>query len=237
VTGLLGEVDLPAPIGDRWWQDYVPGSVVEFGYVSLSEAEIVAFAQAYDRQQIHTDPVWSVTGPFHGVIASGVQTIAVCMGLYVDHYISRVASLASPGLDEIRWPAPVRPGDRLRIRVTVAQTRLSRSKPDRGLVHSQVAAPNQDDHVVLSFGCGLSPAASGFAVEGDGAVGTEPLGATAKGKGRGYPATDGSTATRSAFVDVLRTRATVERVLVAHPAGCPVARSLRGAVEITTELE
>jgi len=151
VTGLLGEVDLPAPIGDRWWQDYLPGSVVEFGYVSLSEAEIVAFAQAYDRQQIHTDPVWSATGPFHGVIASGVQTIAVCMGLYVDHYISRVASLASPGLDEIRWPAPVRPGDRLHIRVTVAQTRLSRSKPDRGLVHSQVEALNQDDHVVLSF--------------------------------------------------------------------------------------
>ncbi len=116
MTGLLGEVDLPAPIGDRWWQDYLPGSVVEFGYVSLSEAEIVAFAQAYDRQQIHTDPVWSATGPFHGVIASGVQTIAVCMGLYVDHYISRVASLASPGLDEIRWPAPVRPGDRLHIR-------------------------------------------------------------------------------------------------------------------------
>ena len=73
------------------------------------------------------------------------------MHLYVEHYISQVASLASPGLDEIRWPRPVRPGDRLRIRVTVAEARASRSKPDRGLVHSSVEALNQDDAVVLSF--------------------------------------------------------------------------------------
>ncbi len=79
MTGLLGEVDLPAPIGDRWFEDYVPGSVFEFGYASLSETEIVTFARDYDPQQIHTDPAWSATGPFDGLIASGVQTIAVCM--------------------------------------------------------------------------------------------------------------------------------------------------------------
>ncbi len=151
MIGLLGEVDLPAPIGDRWFEDYVPGSVFEFGYASLSEMEIVAFARDYDPQSIHTDPAWSATGPFDGLIASGVHTIAVCMRLYVDHYISHVASLASPGLDEIRWPRPVRPGDRLRIRVIVAEARASRSKPDRGLVHSSVEALNQDDAVVLSF--------------------------------------------------------------------------------------
>ena len=151
MTGLLGEVDLPAPVGQRWFEDYVPGSVVEFGYASLGEAEIVAFAQDYDRQKMHTDTVWAATGPFGGLIASGLQTMAVCMGLYVDHYISQVASLASPGMDELRWPAPVRPGDRLRIRVTVAQARLSQSKPDRGLVHSQVQGLNQDNTVVLSF--------------------------------------------------------------------------------------
>ena len=151
MTGLLGEVDLPAPVGDRWFEDYVPGSVYEFGHVRLSEAEIVDFARHYDPQSIHTDPVWSAAGPFGGLIASGVHTIAVCMRLYVDHYISRVASLASPGLDELRWPRPVRPGDSLRIRVTVAEARGSRSKPDRGLVHSAVEALNQDDEVVLSF--------------------------------------------------------------------------------------
>ena len=151
MTGLLGEVDLLAPVGERWFKDYVPGSVVEFGYATLCEAEMIAFARDYDRQQIHTDPVWAATGPFGGLIASGLQTMAVCMSLYVDHYISDVASLASPGLNELRWPAPVRPGDRLRIRVTVAQARRSCSKPDRGLVHSQVKALNQDDKVVLSF--------------------------------------------------------------------------------------
>ena len=151
MTGPLGGIDLPAPVGERWFEDYVPGSVYEFGYASLSETEIVAFARDYDPQSIHTDPAWSATGPFAGLIASGVHTIAVCMRLYVDHYISHVASLASPGLDEIRWPRPVRPGDRLRILVTVAESRRSRSKPDRGLVRSAVEARNQDEDAVLSF--------------------------------------------------------------------------------------
>jgi len=151
MTGPLGATDLPAPIGDRWFEDYVAGSVYDFGYATLSEAEIVAFARRYDPQSIHTDAAWSATGPFGGLIASGVHTIAACMRLYVDHYISHVASLASPGLNEIRWPRPVRPGDRLRIRVAVAEARASRSRPDRGLVHSAVEARNQDDHVVLSF--------------------------------------------------------------------------------------
>jgi hypothetical protein len=96
VTGLLDKVDLPAPVGDRWFEDYAPGSAYEFGYASLSETEIVEFARQYDPQSIHTDPAWSTTGPFGGLIASGVHTVAVCMRLYVDHYISHVASLASP---------------------------------------------------------------------------------------------------------------------------------------------
>lgn len=150
MSGPLG-ADLPAPIDDRWFEDYQAGSVYEFGYASLSETEIVAFARSYDPQPIHTDPAWSATGPFGGLIASGVHTIAACMRLYVDHYVSHVASLASPGLDELRWPRPVRPGDLLRIRVAVAEARVSRSKPDRGLVHSVVEARNQDDDAVLSF--------------------------------------------------------------------------------------
>lgn len=151
MTGPLGETDFAAPVGDRWFEDYVPGSVYEFGHASLSATDIVAFARLYDPQPIHTDPEWSTTGPFGGLIASGVHTIAVCIRLYVDHYISHVASLASPGIDEIRWPRPVRPDDRLRIRVTVAKARASLSKPDRGLVHSAVQALNQDDDDVLSF--------------------------------------------------------------------------------------
>ena len=72
MTGPLGGIDLPAPVGERWFEDYVPGSVYEFGYATLSETEIVAFARDYDPQSIHTDPAWSATGPFAGLIASGV---------------------------------------------------------------------------------------------------------------------------------------------------------------------
>lgn len=147
----LSASDLPAPIDDRWFEDYVPESVYEFGHVSLTEDDIVAFAREYDPQSIHTDPAWAATGPFGGVIASGLQTMALCNRLYIDHYLSAVASLASPGLDEIRFARPVRPDDVLRIRVTVSAARLSRSKPDRGLVHSAVEALNQDDDIVLSF--------------------------------------------------------------------------------------
>jgi acyl dehydratase len=151
MSGLLGQADLPTPVDDRWFEDYVPGGVYEFGHKSVSEEEIIEFARRYDPQSIHTDPEGSITGPFGGLIASGVHTIAVGMRLYVDHYVSRVASLASPGLDEIRWPRPVRPGDRLWIRVTVLEARVSRSKPDRGLVHSAVEVLNQNDDIVLSF--------------------------------------------------------------------------------------
>ena len=133
-TRLLSTSDLPAPHHDRWFEDYETGAVVEYGYVSLTEEDIIAFASAYDAQAIHTDPQWAATGPFAGLIASGVQTMAVANRLFVGHYLSAVASLASPGLDEVRWSRPVRPGDRLSVRVTVASTRLSQSKPDRGLV-------------------------------------------------------------------------------------------------------
>ncbi len=150
-TRLLSDTDFAAPVEDRWFEDYVPGSVYEFGHAAVSEEDIVAFAQLYDPQAIHDDPDWAATGPFNGLIASGLQTIAVCMRLYVDHYISHNAGLASPGLDEVRWPRPVRPRDQLRLRVTILEARPSRSKPDRGLVHTFVEGLNHDDQVVLSF--------------------------------------------------------------------------------------
>ena len=81
MTGPLGEVDFAAPIDDRWFEDYAPGSVYEFDHTSLSEMEIVAFARDYDPQSIHTDPARSPTGPFAGLITSGMHTIAVCMRL------------------------------------------------------------------------------------------------------------------------------------------------------------
>lgn len=150
--------DLPAatsvlatPIDDRYFEDYVPASVFEFGQVLVEEAEIIAFAQRFDPQTMHVDPEKAAAGPYGGLIASGWHTLSMMMRLYVDHYLSAVASLASPGVDEVRWHRPVRPGDRLRLRVTVAETRPSRSKPDRGLVVSRLEAINQDGSVVSSL--------------------------------------------------------------------------------------
>ncbi len=140
-----------SPISDRYFEDYVPGAVFEFGPISVDEAEIVAFASRFDPQSIHFDKGCAEQGPFKGLIASGWHTIALLMRLFVDNYLSAVASLASPGVDEVRWTKPVRPGDQLRLRVSVTEAAPSRSKPDRGLVRSFVEGLNQDGDVVVSF--------------------------------------------------------------------------------------
>jgi len=125
--------------------------VYEFGTITVSEAQIIDFAKQFDPQYFHIDPEKAKASRFGGIVASGWHTVGLAMRLYVDHYISSVASLASPGTDEIRWPIPVRPGDTLRIRVTTLEARPSRSKPDRGIVRAKIEALNQRDELVLSM--------------------------------------------------------------------------------------
>src|SRR5215472_11494942 len=150
-TRTLSENDFAVGIADRYFEDYAVGAVYEYGYASVTEAEIVAFAERFDPQPIHVDTRFAASGPFGGPIASGWPTAGIAMRLIVDHYVSRVASLASPGVDELRWPNPVRPGDLLRLRTTIAETRQSRSKPDRGLVRTHAELLNQNDQTVLSL--------------------------------------------------------------------------------------
>jgi acyl dehydratase len=100
---------------------------------------------------MHIDAESAARGPFGGLIASGWHTAGLAMRLLVDHYVSKVASLASPGVDEVRWTRPVRPRDSLRIRVSVLEARRSQSKPDRGLVRTLVEVFNQNREVVMSF--------------------------------------------------------------------------------------
>ena len=132
------------PASDRYLEDFVPGEVREYGPVPVSEAEILEFARKYDPQPIHVDPEWARTGPFGGLIASGWHTTALTMRLLVDNYLPAAASLASPGIDELRWARPVRPGDALSVRVTVLEVRPSRSKPDRGLLRSRIEVLDRD---------------------------------------------------------------------------------------------
>jgi acyl dehydratase len=143
--------DIPVPIDQRYFEDYVPGSVFEYGSVALTEDEIVEFAKRFDPQYIHADPRAAAEGPFGGLIASGWHTAAIMMRLFVQHYLSHVASMASPGIDELRWLEPVRPGDSLSIRISVLEANRSRSKPDRGMVRSFIEVLNQDGQVVMSL--------------------------------------------------------------------------------------
>lgn len=147
----IGEFDFPLPLDDRYFEDYVPDSVYEYGSITISHQEILDFAKKFDPQPIHADPEAASHGPFNGLIASGWHTASVMMRLFVDHYLSAVASLGSPGIDELRWLKPVRPNDSLRIRVTVLEAKRSNSSPDRGLVRSLVEVFNQEGDPVMEL--------------------------------------------------------------------------------------
>ncbi len=141
------------PIDDRYFEDYVEGDVHAFGSIAVEADEIIAFARRFDPQRFHTDPEAAKQTPFGGLIASGWHTAGLMMRLYAEHYLTHVASLASPGLDELRWVKPVRPGDRLSVRVTVLKATPSKSKPDRGAVTSFVEVFNQAGEVVMTVKC------------------------------------------------------------------------------------
>ena len=135
--------------GLRYFDDYLPGAMYDCGSVSVSEDEIVSFARQFDPQPIHVDPGAAAGGPFGGLVASGWHTAALVMRQLVDHYLPEEASLGSPGLDEMRWPDPVRPGDTLRVRASVVETRRSLSRPDRGIMRTAIEAVNQDGRTVM----------------------------------------------------------------------------------------
>jgi acyl dehydratase len=135
----------------RYFEDYLPGLTVPCGGFSLSEAEIIAFAEKYDPQPFHVDPVEAKDGPYGGLIASGWHTTSMAMRQLVEYYVSPESSLGSPGIDDIRWPRPVRPGDKLRVQATVLEARRSASKPDRGIVKSLAEVINQDGDLVMKL--------------------------------------------------------------------------------------
>jgi acyl dehydratase len=135
----------------RYFEDYVPGSVHEFGPIPVEQEEVIDFARRFDPQVFHTDPELAKSTVFGGLIASGWHTAGLMMRLFADHYLPKTANLGSPGVDELRWKVPVRPGDELSIRVTVLETKLSDSKPDRGMVRSFIEVTNQNREVVMSM--------------------------------------------------------------------------------------
>ncbi len=146
----MQEQDLPVARDQRYFEDNPFGSVALYGPIVVDEAEVVAFAKRYDPQDFHTDPEKAARSPFGGVIASGWHTGSMMMRVLVDRYLSRTSGLGSPGMDELRWPAPVRPGDRLWVRITVTEARRSQSKPDRGLLTLLIEVLNDREVLVMS---------------------------------------------------------------------------------------
>ena len=132
-----------------YWEDFSAGQVRETGGHSLSEEEIIEFAKKYDPQPFHIDKDKASLSFFGGLIASGWQTAGLCMRMLCDLYLLESASLGSPGIDELRWVKPVRPGDTLRLKSTVLETRASTSRPDMGTVRSRSEVYNQRGELVM----------------------------------------------------------------------------------------
>jgi acyl dehydratase len=126
------------------------GATYLCGSFTITQDEIVAFASQYDPQPMHVDRHFAAEGPFGTVIASGWHTVARAMRLIVENFLPQ-NNLPSPGIDELRWLRPVRPGDILTLHITIQEARRSQSKPDRGLIRSLMELLNQDGEVAMSM--------------------------------------------------------------------------------------
>ena len=133
------------------FDDFDAGQVVDLGSHTVSDEEILAFARQWDPQPFHVDPEAARDSVFGGLIASGWHTGAMWMRLYVDSLLDGAASMGSPGIEELRWLAPVRPGDTLHGRLTVLETTPSERRPDRGTVRIRGEMVNQDGVTVMSM--------------------------------------------------------------------------------------
>ncbi|HVB01222.1 MAG TPA: MaoC/PaaZ C-terminal domain-containing protein [Acidimicrobiales bacterium] len=140
ITGYL------PPSDNRYYEDYRVGEVYECGAFSIDENEIIAFATHYDPQPMHTDP--SVSG---GVVASGWHTACLTMRLIADNFLSRVASLPSPGVEAIAWTHPIHPDEQINVVAKIEAMRVSLSKPDRGILTSTFIARNSEGTDVMTF--------------------------------------------------------------------------------------
>jgi acyl dehydratase len=138
-------------MGTRYFEDFHVGDIFDLGSIEVTEEEILAFARRFDPQPFHLDPERAKDTIFHGLAASGWHTTALFMRLLADGLLQETISMGSPGVDEVRWRQPVRPGDRLRATLTVLECNPSRSRPTMGIVRSACEMFNQQNEVVLTL--------------------------------------------------------------------------------------
>lgn len=136
---------------DIYWEDLPAGTVMDLGTYEVTREEILEFAHKYDPQPFHVDEEAAKHSIFGGLIASGWHTCSMMMRLLCDGLLLRAASLGSPGMDEVRWLKPVRPGDTLHAKMEIVESRASQSKPDRGVIRSRWEVHNQSGELVMTM--------------------------------------------------------------------------------------
>jgi acyl dehydratase len=134
-----------------YFDDFKAGDELASPGATVTEAQIIDFALTFDPQPFHVDLTAAAASPFGGLIASGFHTLALSFRLFWQTGALDEGSIGSPGIDEVRWLRPVRPGDTLRVVAKVIETRPSRSKPDRGVVRMHYTTSNQRGEVVLTL--------------------------------------------------------------------------------------
>lgn len=135
----------------RYLEDIAVGERRQLGKKTIGREEIVAFAREFDPQPFHLDEAAAARSHFGGLVASGWHTASVAMRLFVDGMVGEIASMGSPGVDELRWLAPLRPGDTVSLQTEIVAVEPSRSRPDRGSVRVRYELTNQRDELVLTM--------------------------------------------------------------------------------------
>ena len=133
-----------------YWEDFVVGSVAEFGPRLVTREEIIAFAAEFDPQPMHMDEDYARSTMLGGLAASGWHTCAIGMRMIADGFMTNSASIGSPGVDEVRWLKPVRPGDRLTVLRTILEARPLGSRPEWGLVRFRFELINQAGELMMT---------------------------------------------------------------------------------------
>jgi acyl dehydratase len=118
----------------RYWEDFAPGQVDEYGSRLVGREEIIAFAAEFDPQPMHLDEAAARATLLGGLSASGWHACCILMRMCTDSFVLNSASMGAPGVDEVRWLIPIRPGDELTLHATVLETRASKSRTDMGFV-------------------------------------------------------------------------------------------------------
>lgn len=134
-----------------YWEDFQPGVLGEFGPRLVTRDEMIAFAREFDPQPMHLDDEAAKTTMLGGLSASGWLLCSILMRMIADGFILKSASMGAPGVDEVQWLKPVRPGDRLTLKATVRETRASNSRPGTGFVRLFYEMFNQHSECVMTL--------------------------------------------------------------------------------------